>query len=99
MLGIMVHGDNHFIVRGPLPDRATARQLVRHWSVIQIGRETPPELQKWTIISRAFREDLEWAVVVPGDGERNPDVSKLLEELAQRGISIHDASRADERNF
>jgi hypothetical protein len=93
MLGILVHGDNHFIVQGPLPDEASARQLVRHWSVIQICQETPPELQQWTIISRAFREDLEWAVVVPGDGERNPDVSKLLEELAQRRITIHDAGR------
>jgi hypothetical protein len=90
MLGILVHGDNHFIVLGPLPDRATARQLVRHWSVIQIGRETPPDLQKWTIITRAFRENLEWAVVVPGQSERNPEVSLLLEEMAQRGITIHE---------
>jgi hypothetical protein len=25
MVGILVHGDNHFIVRGPLPDRDVAR--------------------------------------------------------------------------
>ena len=93
MLGILVHGDNHFIVQGPPPDEASARQLVRYWAVIQIGRETPLELKKWTIISRAFREDLEWAVLVPGEGERNPKVSLLLEELAQRGIAIHDAGR------
>ena len=37
MVGILVHGDNHFIVRGPLPDRDVARALVRHWSIIQIG--------------------------------------------------------------
>ena len=91
MLGILVHGDNHFIVRGPLPDRVSALQLARHWSLIQIGKKTPPELQAWTIISRAFREDLQWAVVIPGDGEKNPEVSKLLEELEQRGITIHDA--------
>ena len=35
MLGILVHGDNHFIARGPLPDRETAIALVRHWSLIQ----------------------------------------------------------------
>jgi hypothetical protein len=40
MVGILVHGDNHFIVRGPLPDRAAAQALVRHWSLIQIGRPT-----------------------------------------------------------
>jgi hypothetical protein len=43
-VGILVHGDNHFIVRGPLPDRATAIALVRHWSLIRIGSTTPPEL-------------------------------------------------------
>lgn len=90
MLGILVHGDNHFIVRGPLPDSATARRLVHQWSVIQIAHATPPELQRWTIISRAFREDLEWAVVVRGQGDQNPKVSLLLEELAQRGITIHE---------
>ena len=28
MVGILVHGDNHFIVRGRLPDRDVARALV-----------------------------------------------------------------------
>jgi hypothetical protein len=44
MVGILVHGNNHFIVRGPLPDRDIALWLVRHWSVIQIGATTPPGL-------------------------------------------------------
>jgi len=39
MVGILVHGDNHFIVRGPLPDRDLARALIRHWSIIQIGNK------------------------------------------------------------
>jgi hypothetical protein len=30
MVGILVHGDNHFIVRGRLPDRDVARALIRH---------------------------------------------------------------------
>jgi hypothetical protein len=34
MVGILVHGDNHFIVRGPLPDREGALALVRHWSLM-----------------------------------------------------------------
>jgi hypothetical protein len=37
MVGILVMGDNHLIVRGPLPDRETALALARHWSLIQIG--------------------------------------------------------------
>jgi hypothetical protein len=67
MVGILVHGDNHFIVRGPLPDRQMALELVRHWSLIQIGASTPPTLDRWQIVTREFREDLEWAMVMPGD--------------------------------
>jgi hypothetical protein len=90
MVGILVHGDNHFIARGPMPDREVALALVRHWSLIQIGARTPPPLDQWQIVSREFRENLEWAVVVPGDGETSPAVRKLLDELSARGITIYD---------
>jgi hypothetical protein len=89
MVGILVHGNNHFIVRGPMPDRRAALALVRHWSLIQIGAMTPDDLKNWRISSREFRENLEWAVVVPGDGELSPAVAVLLEELSARGIAIH----------
>ena len=92
MVGIIVHGDNHFVVRGPLPDRNTARALIRHWSIIQIGATTPPWLEKWRISTTEFREDLEWAVNVPGDSEISPAVVQLLDELSARGITIHDSS-------
>jgi hypothetical protein len=82
MVGILVHGDDHFIVRGPLPDRDVARALIRYWSIIQIGATTPP----W------FREDLEWAMIVPGDSEISPAVTQLLDELSARGITIHNPS-------
>jgi len=88
MIGILVCGDNHFIVRGPLPDRAAALALARHWSIIQIGQTTPLSLQSWSIVTRAFREDLVWAVVMPGDGEVKPAVDQLLKELSARGITI-----------
>jgi hypothetical protein len=91
MLGILVHGDNHFIVRGPLPDSGTAQALARHWSIIQIGSATPPALNQWRISSREFRENLEWVVIVPGDGEISPAVAELLDELSARGIIIHRA--------
>lgn len=93
MMGILVHGDNHFIVSGPLPDREAALALVRYWSLIQVGGITPPSLDPWRIVSRAFREDLQWAVVIPGDGETSPAVTSLLEELSARGIPIHDSLR------
>ena len=91
MLGVLVHGDNHFIVRGPLPDRATALALVRHWSIIQIGATTPAALEQWRISTREFRENLAWAVVVPGDGDVSRAVARLLEKLSLRGIAIHNS--------
>jgi hypothetical protein len=90
MLGILVHGENHFIVRGPRPDRGDAFALARHWSVIRIGAASPPELGRWRISTREFREDLEWAVIVPGDGETSLAVTQLLGELIARGIRLHD---------
>ena len=95
MIGILVHGDNHFIVRGPLPDLVTAIALARHWSIIQIGQDTPKSLRSWTISTSEFRENLEWAVVVPGDGEISSGVAELLAELTARGITIHNSARDD----
>jgi hypothetical protein len=90
MVGILVLGSNHFIVSGPLPDRATALALARHWSLIEIGATTPIPLQPWSIRTREFREHLAWAVIVPGEGEHSAAVSQLLAELQARGITIHD---------
>ena len=90
MLGILVHGDNHFIVRGPEPDRATALELARHWSVIQIGGMAAPHLDGWRISTREFREDLQWAVIVPGESAHSPAVAQLLDELWARGITIRE---------
>jgi hypothetical protein len=92
MVGILVHGDNHFIVRGPMPDQDVALALVHHWSVIQIGAATPPALDGWHIVTREFRENLEWAIVVSGAGEISPAVTQLLDELSARGITINYAT-------
>ena len=91
MVGILVHGDNHFIVRGPLPARERAIELVRHWTIIQIGGSMPGDLLAWRISSREFREDLQWAVIVPAESEISPAVGELLSELSGRGVTIHDA--------
>jgi hypothetical protein len=72
-----------------LPDRDDAAALVRHWSLIQIGAITPPALDRWHIVTREFRENLEWAMVIPGDGETSPAVTRLLDELSARGIIVH----------
>ena len=91
MLGILVHGSNHFIVRGPLPTRSAALALAQHWSLIQIDGKTPPELDQWRISTKEYRENLAWAIFVPGEGDISPAVSQLLEELSGRGIAIHDS--------
>lgn len=91
-VGILVHGDNHFIVRGPRPNGETARLLAQNWTLIRIGSLAPPELSAWRIVNREFRENLEWAVIVPGSGAQNPAVSVLLAELDARGVRIDDVS-------
>ena len=86
--GILVHGDNHFIVRGPLPDRTAALALTNHWSLIRIGQTIPEQLSQWSISTKELRENLRWAVVVPGDRETSPAVAQLLNELRARGVEI-----------
>ena len=93
MIGILVHGDNHFIVRGPRPSRDTALALVRQWSLIRIGAETPASLERWRISTKEFRENLDWAVVVRGEGQMSAAVTQLLDELRARGVIIRDACR------
>jgi hypothetical protein len=88
MLGILVHGNNHFILSGPEPDDATALALARHWSIIQIGEAKSSSFGLWQIRSKEFRENLEWAVIVPGDGETSPAVAQLLSELSGRDVTI-----------
>jgi hypothetical protein len=88
MVGILVHGNNHFILSGPAPDEATALALVWHWSIIQIGEAKSSSFGQWQIRPKEFRENLEWAVIVPGDREASPGVTQLLGELSARGVTI-----------
>ena len=88
MVGILVHGNNHYILSGSLPDEAAALALVRHWSVIQIGEAKASSYGQWEIRQKEFRENLEWAVIVPGDREVSPGVAQLLSELSARGAII-----------
>ena len=85
MVGILVHGNNHFILSGPLPDDATALALVRHWSIVQIGEAKSSSCGQWQIRSKEFRENLEWAVIVPGDRETSPGVEQLVENFQLAG--------------
>jgi len=88
MVGILVHGNNHFILSGPLPDEAAAFALIRHWSIIQIGEAKSSSFGQWQIRNREFQEDLEWAVAAPCDREVSAGVLQLLGELLARGVTI-----------
>ena len=93
MVGILVHGNNHFILSGPPPDETSALALVRHWSIIQIGEVKSPSFGPWQIRDKEFRENLEWALVLPGDRETSPGVAQLLGELSARGVKIQRLSK------
>jgi hypothetical protein len=92
MVGMLVHGNNHFILSGPLPDETTASTLVRHWSIIQIGEAKTSSFGQWEIESKEFRENLEWAVIVPGESEVSPGVAQLLAEPSAREKDNRDLS-------
>ncbi len=92
MVGILVHGDNHFIVRGPRPDAEIARALARRWSIIRIGEPEASPLDAWRISTREFREDLEWAIIVPGERATSLAVAQLLGELHARGIELQEVA-------
>jgi hypothetical protein len=91
-LGILVVGNNHFIVRGPLPSPRAAGAIAKRWSTIRIGSGidmTRPEPGfPWHASTKEFRENLEWAVVIPSDHAPSSAVQTLLDELAKRGIDV-----------
>jgi hypothetical protein len=94
MVGILVHGNNHFILSGPPPDDASALALARHFSLIQIGERKSPTFEKWQVRDREFRENLQWAVVVAGDRPVSPGVAALLSEIFARGIAIRSCAES-----
>ncbi len=88
MVGILVHGNNHFILSGQEPTEEEAIRVTRGFSVVEIGKPVASTFEKWEIRNKEFQENLEWAVVVPADTEITKGVSKLLGELAERGVVI-----------
>jgi hypothetical protein len=63
MVGIVVHGNNHYILSGPVPDHADALALVRHWSIVQIGKAKSSTFGQWQIRSKEFRFAQSWCSV------------------------------------
>lgn len=87
---MLVYGDNHLILRGPAPTDEQARQLAARFglSVAQIGPPAarPGEWDQWRISTREFREDLEWAAVLPAATSPSEAVKQLLAELRARNV-------------
>jgi hypothetical protein len=54
MVGILIHGNNHFILSGPLPDEAAPVAPVRNWSIVQIGEAKSSSFGEWEIRSKSF---------------------------------------------
>jgi len=94
MVGILVHGNTHFILSGPEPTEAESIAAARHFALVKIGEPVLHAFEKWEIRNKEFRENLEWAVVVPGDSEVSRAASELLGELAQRGVIIRACGQA-----
>ena len=88
MVGILVHGNSHFILSGPEPSAAEGIAIAWHFSLLKIGEPVSNAFEQWEIRNKEFRENLEWAVVVPGDTEVSPAASQLLGELAERGVVV-----------
>lgn len=91
MLGILVYGDNHLILRGPRPSLDEARMLARRAGmsmVTEIGGADAGVPEPWRISTREFRENLKWAVVLEAGTNVTAGVQQLLDELLERGVEI-----------
>ncbi len=84
--GLLAHGDNHHILDGPCPGAEDARRLVFELEYPDPLRAPWPKRGQWTVRTRAFREQLGWAVVVGGTDACGEAVRTLLKELAARGV-------------
>jgi hypothetical protein len=76
MVGILVHGNNDFILSGPLPEEVAALALVRHSSIVQTGETRSSSFGQWQISRKSFErtwngQSLSRATVRPLQESRN----------------------------
>jgi hypothetical protein len=90
-LGLIVHGEDHFLIRGPKPDAAMAKYLVRRWifpSIEDLLGTSPPIPADWQITTSEFRENIEWTIVLSCAQSPSPAVAQLVAEVAARGVAV-----------
>lgn len=96
MLGLIVCGDNHFLIRAPQPSAAEAKALVRRWtfpSIDDLLGLSAPLPGQYRISTKEFREDITWALVLPSLEPHSPAIAQLLGELIARGVPITNVDR------
>lgn len=97
-LGLIVFGEDHFLIRGPKPDAAMARYLVRRWifpSIEDLLGTSPPIPAEWQITTSEFRENIEWTMVLSCKQEPTSAVAQLVAEIAARGVLVEYASGSE----
>lgn len=80
-LGLIVCGEDHFLIRGVKPDLEMARYLVRRWtfpSVDDVLGLSPPMPSGWRITTKEFREDISWVIVLACSSVVSEAVRQLL---------------------
>ena len=97
-LGLIVSGEDHFLIRGPKPDAAMARYLVRRWifpSIEDLLGTSSPIPADWQITTSEFRENIEWTIVLSCRQEPTVAVAQLVAEIVARGVAIEYASGSE----
>lgn len=85
-IGLLVHRDNHHVLAGPCPSPQEARRLVFELEYPDPLREPWPQRATWSILRKAYRDRLQWAVVVGSREACGEPVRELLKELAARNV-------------
>lgn len=84
--GLLVHHGNHHILDGPRPNAADARRLLFELEYPDPTRKPWAMRGQWRVRTKAFREQLRWAVVVGTEEACGEPVRDLLKELAARNV-------------
>ncbi len=84
---LWVRGGNHLLVRGPRVDFPEVARLFQRWEVPSLeSLLSKQESPSHSIVTWAFREDIEIYCVLPSEEEHSVAVRQLLNELRQRGV-------------
>lgn len=86
-LQLWVRGDNHLLVRGPRLSFTDTQRLFQRLELPSVesllGQTESPS---HTIVTRAFREDIDLYCVLPSPNANSAAVQQLLDELRARGV-------------